>query len=149
MSVWGDWSAKFRKVADCVLRSRAGQASPAMLPEGVRAERLAEQHLIAHGAKILARNARCKSGEIDLIAEHAGHIVFVEVRLRQNGDFGGAATSITPVKQRRIALAAQFWLQGAGRNYQNRPCRFDAVLLDALDGKRAEWLQAAFFADGV
>ncbi|WP_371929807.1 YraN family protein [Uliginosibacterium sp. 31-16] len=119
-----------------------------MQPAGARAERLAEQHLIAHGAKILARNTRYKGGEIDLIAEHAGHIVFVEVRLRKNSDFGGAAASITPAKQHRIVLAARHWLQGAGSAYSRRPCRFDAVLLDALDDKRAEWLQAAFFMDG-
>ncbi|MDO6387461.1 YraN family protein [Uliginosibacterium sp. 31-12] len=130
--------AGFRKVLDCLLRRHALQGS------GVQAERLAEAYLVARGARILARNVRCKGGEIDLIAEHAGHIAFVEVRLRRHRDFGGAAASITPTKQRRIVLAAKYWLQGTGRVYRQRPCRFDAVLLNELDAHAPEWIQAAF-----
>jgi putative endonuclease len=141
MGAWGGFSAKIKKVVDCVLHSRAPQASAG---EGEHAERLAEQHLIKHGARILARNARYKGGEIDLIALHAGCVIFVEVRLRKGDDFGGAAASITPAKQRRIVLAAKHWLQGAGRGYRSHPCRFDAMLLDTLDGMQLEWLQAAF-----
>jgi putative endonuclease len=61
------------------------------------------------------------------------------VRLRTNRDFGGAAASITPAKQRRIALAANHYLAG-------KPlpaCRFDAVL---LDGTRIDWIRNAFDA---
>lgn len=126
---------------DCVLRRGAGQGSSAPWQA---AERRAEAHLREQGLRILARNFRCKGGEIDLIAEHAGSIVFVEVRLRSHADFGGTAASITPAKQRRVIRAAHFWLQGAGRNWRARPCRFDAVLLKDLAGEQIEWLQAAF-----
>lgn len=94
--------------------------------------------------RILARNVRYKGGEIDLIAEHANAIVFIEVRMRRHADFGGAAGSITPTKQRRIILASRMWLAGEGRAYANRSCRFDAILLDGLSAEKIEWLQAAF-----
>lgn len=83
---------------------------------------------------------------MDLIAGDGDAIVFVEVRLRSNARFGGAAASITASKQRRIIMAAQFWLISAGRRYANRPCRFDAVLLDGLDSERVEWIRGAFDA---
>ena len=79
---------------------------------------------------IVERNFRCRRGEIDLIARDGETLVFVEVRLRTRRDFGGAAASITAAKRARIAAAALFYL---GRLPRTPPCRFDAVLLDALD----------------
>ncbi len=64
--------------------------------------------------------------------------MFVEVRLRRGGDFGGAAASITAAKRARIVAAAQLYL---ARLPRTPPCRFDAVLLDALDPARIEWLR--------
>lgn len=101
---------------------------------------------MSHGMRILARNVRCRGGEVDLIADDRGVVVFVEVRLRSSKQFGGAAASITLGKQQRVILAAQHWLAGGGRYYANRPCRFDAVLLDALDANHVEWLRGAFDA---
>ncbi len=60
--------------------------------------------------------------------------------------FGGAAESITAAKRRRVQLAAQWWLNGAGRRFRGAACRFDAVLLDALDANRLTWLPGAFDA---
>jgi putative endonuclease len=105
---------------------------------GAAAEAMAADYLEACGLVIVARNYRCRSGEIDLIARDRDTLVFVEVRLRRDSAFGGAAASITAAKRRRIALAAQHYLAGIGRE---PPCRFDAILLDALDAKRIEWLR--------
>ena len=110
-----------------------------MTTEGARAEEQAARFLAGRGLKILARNYRCRGGEIDLVCRDGATLVFVEVRLRTNRDFGGAAASITPAKQRRIALAANHYLAG-------KPlpaCRFDAVL---LDGTRIDWIRNAFDA---
>jgi putative endonuclease len=115
---------------------------------GRRAEDLADEHQRRAGLVVLARNVRCRGGEVDLICADGRTIVFVEVRLRRNRCFGGAAASIGPAKQRRVALAASHWLAGEGRRYANRPCRFDAVLLDRLDGATITWLKAAFDAPG-
>ncbi len=135
---------RLQRVWHCLLRACGGQAASVNKTSGLKAEALAARHLERHGARILARNVRYKGGEIDLIAEHANVIIFVEVRLRQHAGYGGAAASITPSKQRRIVLATRIWLAGAGRAYARRNCRFDAILLDGLNPERIEWLQAAF-----
>lgn len=118
----------------------------AHLRDGAAAEALAARHLERHGLTIIARNVRCRGGEVDLIADDGRSLVFVEVRLRKNGRFGGAAASITASKQQRVILAAQHWLAGDGRRHANRACRFDAILLDGLDAARIEWIRGAFDA---
>lgn len=113
---------------------------------GSAAEAMAERHLVDRGLTVLGRNVRCRGGEVDLICLDRDTVVFVEVRLRSNPRFGGAADSITATKRRRIVLAARWWLAGDGRRHAGRPCRFDAALLDTLAEDRIEWLQAAFDA---
>ena len=106
---------------------------------GSEAEEQAAQHLLRQGLKILARNYRCRGGEIDLVCRDGATLVFVEVRLRTHHGYGGAAASITPAKQRRLVLAANHYLAG-------KPlpaCRFDAVL---LDGANIDWIKNAFDA---
>ncbi len=107
---------------------------------GREAEAIAARHLERHGLRVVARNFRIRGGEIDLICRDGATLVFVEVRLRRDGNFGGAAASITAAKRRRIVLAARHYL--AGRSAGD--CRFDCVL---LDGERLEWLRDAFAAD--
>ena len=67
-------------------------------------------------------------------------LVFVEVRKRANSDYGGAAASVTPAKQRRLLRAAQFFLL---RYKSLPPCRFDVV---AIDDDRLAWLKNAIEA---
>lgn len=115
---------------------------------GNNAERLAEAYLRENGLSLIARNYRCRHGEIDLIMRHGETTVFVEVRLRQAGrdhgnDYGGAAASIGPRKQARIVAAAQHYLAGMK---QLPPCRFDAVLLNQLSAAHIEWIRDAFGA---
>ena len=105
-------------------------------------EMRAEEFLGRQGLAIVARNYRTRLGEIDLIARDGDTLVFVEVRLRTDARFGGAAASITPRKQRRIVAAARQYLAGLRRV---PPCRFDVV---ALDGDAPEWLRGAFEASG-
>ena len=119
-------------MSDDVIRQRIGAA----------AEELAARHLLGHGLRILERNFRVRGGEIDLIAREGKTLVFVEVRLRSRSDFGGAAASITLRTQQRLILAARHYLQAHGE----QPCRFDAVLLDALDAQAVEWIKGAFSA---
>jgi len=105
---------------------------------GAQAEALAAEFLAAHGLAIVERNFRRRCGEIDLIARDGDTLVFVEVRYRKSQAFGGAAASITARKRSRIAAAAGLYL---ARLSHTPPCRFDAVLLDALDSARVEWLK--------
>ena len=110
---------------------------------GQDAENQAAQFLAGQGMVLVARNYRCRGGEIDLICRDGKVLVFVEVRLRRNPDFGGAAASITASKRRRLILAARHYLL----RHPDRDCRFDCVLLEALDPAAVEWLPAAFNAD--
>jgi len=105
---------------------------------GVRAEILAAEHLARQGLVIVERNFRTRRGEIDLVARDGDSLVFVEVRMRSRADFGGAAGSVTAAKQARWVAAAQGYLAKIGRE---PACRFDVVLLDALDPARVEWVR--------
>jgi putative endonuclease len=104
-------------------------------------------HLLRHGLVLVRRNyrvaagPRARGGEVDLILrDRDGTLVFVEVRARARLGHGGAAASVSAVKQRRVIFAAHHFL----RAYPTLPpCRFDVV---AIDGERLEWLQAAFDA---
>jgi len=103
--------------------------------EGGRAEDAALAYLQQHGLKLVERNFLCKGGEIDLIMQDEHSLVFVEVRMRNDRAFGGAAASITPAKQRRLINAAQQFLQ----RYRMPPaCRFDVI---AIDGESLQWLK--------
>jgi putative endonuclease len=111
---------------------------------GDAGEQVALQHLQAQGLSLVCRNYRTPGrggGEIDLIVrEPDGTLVFVEVRQRSNTRHGGAAASVSAVKQRRIIFAARHYLL---RVSPWPPCRFDVVTIDA---GTVEWIQAAFDA---
>jgi len=109
---------------------------------GMRAEELVAEFFRRAGLTILARNWRCRHGEIDLIADERGTLVFAEVRYRGDARFGGAAESITQAKRARIVAAANLYL--AGRPQAD--CRFDVLLLDALQASRIRWIRNAFSA---
>ena len=107
---------------------------------GQSAEAHAERFLIAQGLKRVARNWRCRFGEIDLVMREGATLVFVEVRMRSHADFGGAAASVTSTKQRKLLAAAKLYLSTLA---EMPPCRFDVV---ALTDQRAtpEWIKSAF-----
>ncbi len=104
---------------------------------GQAGEAAALDHLLRQGLTLVRRNFRCKGGEIDLIMRHGAELVFVEVRQRGGASHGGAAASVTPAKQRRLALAAHVYLQALAAT---PPCRFDVV---AIDSGRLSWLPNA------
>ena len=110
---------------------------------GLRAERLAATFLEGKGLTILARNYRCRGGEVDLILRAPdGTLIFCEVRARRSRAQGGAAASVGTAKQRALVLAAQHYLR---RYASPPPCRFDVV---AIDGDHLEWLPGAFDGTG-
>lgn len=108
---------------------------------GRAAEAAAQRYLEARGLKTLESNFRTRWGEIDLVMEHNGQIVFVEVRLRMNNNFGGAAASVTAAKQKRLIRAASQFLEQ--KRLAHRPARFDIVAVEGA-GKPVEWLTDAF-----
>ncbi|MGC0151472.1 YraN family protein [Chromobacterium vaccinii] len=95
--------------------------------------------LEAAGLRLVARNWRCRGGEIDLIMRDGASLVFVEVRHRGGSRFGGAADSITAAKQRKLMLAAEVYLSS---HHLDLPCRFDAVV--SVGGAAPQWLKNVF-----
>ena len=118
--------------------SRSTPPADARAVAGRAAEDLAARFLDGQGLCVVARNFRTKRGEIDLVARDGATLVFVEVRFRRSASHGGAAESITAAKQARMIAAAQLYLM---RQRGDPPCRFDAILLDALDPARIDWRQ--------
>jgi len=111
---------------------------------GDAAEDAALAYLQQAGLRLLARNYRTPGrggGEVDLIMRATdGTCVFVEVRQRKTASHGGAAASVSAIKQRRIVFAARHYLM---RLNTLPPCRFDVV---AVEAGGIEWLQGAFDA---
>lgn len=77
---------------------------------GAQAEDLATDVLKRVGFRILERNWKCRFGEIDIIAERAQEIRFVEVKYRSRADFGYAEEAVTEHKRDRLRLAITSWL---------------------------------------
>lgn len=88
-------------------------------------ETLAADFLENHGYKILEKNFRIRSAEIDIIAEKAGELIFVEVKTRSNIRKGLPAEAVNLRKQKKIIEAASVFLQD--ENYADRACRFDVI----------------------
>ena len=99
---------------------------------GESGEEIACRELGARGYAILARRYRTRHGEIDIVARDGDTIVFIEVKLKTTGEFGAAVESVTPWKQRRVAAMAVDYL--ARNRMIDRPCRFDVVAIDLLEG---------------
>jgi putative endonuclease len=115
-------------------RHRFGQVS----------EQRAEQFLRAKGYRILERNLRSSLGELDLVAEDAGVLVFIEVKARSTEAFGGALLAVNRRKQAKLVRLASQYL--AHRHLSDKPCRFDVVLVqgEPSAGGQIEHLQNAF-----
>lgn len=109
--------------------------------KGSEAEQLAVAYLQRHHLVLIERNYRCRFGEIDLIMRDNAILVFVEVRMRANDFFGGAAASITIDKQQKLLRAARHYI--AGTNAEPA-CRFDVVLLSGSNDYHVEWIKNAF-----
>ena len=109
---------------------------------GARAEELCAELLRRAGLRVLARNWRCRHGGIDLVAEEGRTLVFAEVRYRSDARFGGAAQSVTAAKRARLLAAARLYLA----RRPDAECRFDVLLLDALEASRVQWIRNAFTA---
>lgn len=101
---------------------------------GSEYEEMAAQFLAKKGYQILQKNFRCKSGEIDLIAEHEGTLVFVEVKFRKNTMFGSPFEAVGHTKQRKICQTARYYLL-KNKYSEQYSCRFDVI---GIIGKQKE-----------
>ncbi|MDM9560345.1 YraN family protein [Bordetella petrii] len=136
-------------------RAAGGRAAARRRPEdaprlsptqraGAARETQAARLLAAAGLVPLARNLPGGAGEIDLVMRDGDVLVFVEVRARASGRYGGAAASVGRAKQARLLRSAAMLLPAlADRHWGGRipAARFDVVAFEP-DGPR--WLKAAF-----
>ncbi|MFA5941999.1 MAG: YraN family protein [Sinimarinibacterium sp.] len=110
---------------------------------GAQAEDAALRLLANGGLRLVARNFRCRGGELDLVMLDGVTLVIVEVRARASARFASAAESIDARKQTRIVLATQMFVVTHPQHAQ-RAIRFDVVAFDGTHAPR--WIQAAFDA---
>lgn len=100
-------------------------ASPRTAETGKAGERLAVRALKRAGYRVLATNWRTRGGEIDVVAEQNGTIVFVEVKTRRSDSFAAPELAVDSKKRRKLARAAWRFLER--NSATERECRFDIV----------------------
>jgi putative endonuclease len=109
---------------------------------GNRGERLAAKWYAAAGYEVVARNWRCREGELDLVVRRAGRrggeLVFCEVKTRTSDRFGVPAEAVTAAKQQRMRVLAARFLAETGCRGQ---VRFDVA---CVLGGRVQVIEAAF-----
>jgi putative endonuclease len=117
------------------------------LESGALAEQRAAEFLEARGVGIIARNVRCKGGELDIIGLDGETLALIEVRQRNRSDFGGALASVTPHKQRKLIRAARYLLLRHVR-LRGRMLRFDVIAVQGCPDGAHEilWIKDAFRA---
>jgi putative endonuclease len=114
---------------------------------GKHGEDLACRELQRRGYAILATRYRTRFGEIDIVSDHAGTLVFVEVKARRTRRQGSASAAVPFWKQRRLAAMALDYQAWSGR--LSSRCRFDVVAIDGIGTDRMSLriIENAFWID--
>jgi putative endonuclease len=112
-------------------------------PIGSRGEDAAADVYRRRGYRVVARNWRCRLGELDLVVERGGVLVFCEVKSRRQSVFGGGFEAVTGRKRAKVRAVAQAFLQASGSHPQ--AIRFDVASV-AVRGTRStiELFEEAF-----
>jgi len=116
---------------------------------GTYGERLACRYLKRRGYKILARNYSTSIGELDIVAEYKGALVFIEVKMRRSEAYGMPEEAVGAKKRRKLILLARLYIQK--KRLYNRSARFDVMsILDRgrFRKKTIKLIKNAFYADG-
>ena len=110
---------------------------------GAEGESLACAELEKRGYRIVQRNYRCRFGEIDVVADDGGTVVFVEVKTKTDGSFGDPVDEVTMKKQQQIISMGEWYSTYCCP--PNTPCRFDVVAVDlSMASPRITLYQDAF-----
>lgn len=109
---------------------------------GATGEQVALEYLINQGYKIIGRNFNAPTGELDIIADDRGVLVFVEVKSRTNDKFGTPSEAVGKYKQNKIIRTAEIYI--AKNNLYNKAVRFDIV---EIMGEKINILKNAFGAN--
>ncbi|WLD58965.1 YraN family protein [Salinispirillum sp. LH 10-3-1] len=108
---------------------------------GLEAEAQCADYLSSQGLTLVARNVKCRHGELDLIMRDGATLVFIEVKARRSRHFGGGLAAVTASKQQKLRHAAQWYL--AHHKMTEAPCRFDVVEVN-LNTQEFTWIRNAF-----
>lgn len=93
-------------------------------------EAMAEVLLVERGYQIVARNFRCKFGEVDIIARKGGVMAFIEVKTRLSRRYGDGVEAVTMVKQQRIRRCAEYYL--AANDWEYSSVDFQVIEISAF-----------------
>jgi putative endonuclease len=127
-------SVQPRKGIDRIARGQEAEAAASLF--------LQSQHLT-----ILARNYRCRTGELDIVAQATdGVVIIAEVRLRARCNYGGGAASVDWRKQRKIQRATRHLL-ASHPHLARCALRFDVLDVQPDgNGFAINWIRHAFSA---
>lgn len=141
--------ARKRKLAR-LARAKPSQGEIAHEPRRTARQRVGDHyeqaawHLVQQaGCQLLGRQLACPLGELDLVVREGANLVFIEVRQRASGRFGGAAASVSRTKQQRFLRAVHWWLPTLVRRHfgQQMPTyRLDVI---AFEPEGAVWYRDA------
>lgn len=110
---------------------------------GDNAEQVAFRYLVQKGLRPVARNFRCRGGEIDLIMLDADCLTFVEVRFRSSTSFAPASHTVDYRKQKKLIRTAAMFVARNNR-YAAYTMRFDVVAVEGIGDPRIDWISDAF-----
>ena len=110
---------------------------------GRRAEQQALHFLVTRGLKPVARNFRCRGGEIDLIMLDGDCLTFVEVRFRTSVKFVSAVQTVDLRKQRKIIRTAAMYV-ARNRQFADHTMRFDVIAVEGSKRLSFVWISDAF-----
>jgi putative endonuclease len=123
---------------------------------GLYAENYAYHYLKTQGLSLITRNYTCRFGEIDLIMQDKGTLVFIEVRYRQGHHFGHSLETVHLGKQSKLIKTAEYYLQSHASSEESSACRFDVLGISTSNPKpfkfptsqrypaQVEWVKNAF-----
>lgn len=114
-----------------------GEAKDPRRRFGDRGEDMAVAYFLAHGFRLVARNWRCRSGEIDLVMAHGERLHFIEIKTRRTGDYGHPEEAITPQKVEHLRRAIETYLQATSA--QPRAYQADALAITLKPGEKPEF----------
>lgn len=104
-------------------------------------EELAQKAYEADGFQLIARQFRCRAGEIDLIMSKSNLLVFVEVRTKSSRQFGTGDQSVTQRKQERIRKVSQYFIHKHTNYDPNTMIRFDVVSIFIDKKQKKAWIK--------
>ncbi len=103
------------------------------IEKGKLGEEIASKYITSKGGKVIEQNYRTKMGEVDLIVQINGELVFVEVKSRSNINYGYPSEAVNYKKQRKIINVAKYYI--LNNSLENVSIRFDVIEIYLKDKK--------------